>query len=144
MSVTGTSGVANSATTAASSLAGGATISFAKRDCPCAAVCPRTDQKICFEKLDPTRFPHGRGAAGTSIVPFRTIAVDVSVVPLGTVVFIPEYQGLRRLDGSAHDGCFIAEDRGLKVVGRHVDVFTGSEEERPRTEALLARLASGG
>lgn len=109
-------------------LAGGATISFARRDCACAAVCPRTDQKICFEKLDPKAFPHGRGATGGSITPFRSVAVDVALVPLGTVLFIPEYQGLRRLDGSNHDGCFIAEDRGLKVVGRHVDVFTGSEE----------------
>lgn len=109
-------------------LAGGATISFAKRDCPCAAVCPRTDQKICFEKLDPKAFPYGRGATGSAITPFRSVAVDVALVPLGTVLFIPEYQGLRRLNGSNHDGCFIAEDRGLKVVGRHIDVFTGSEE----------------
>ncbi len=109
-------------------LASGATISFAKRDCPCAAVCPRTDQKICFEKLDPAKFPHGRGATGGAISPFRSVAVDDALVPLGTVLLIPEYQGLRRLDGSNHDGCFIAEDRGLKVVGRHVDVFTGSEE----------------
>jgi 3D (Asp-Asp-Asp) domain-containing protein len=109
-------------------LAGGATISFAKRGCACAATCPRTDQKICFEKLDPARFPHGRGATGGSITPFRSVAVDPAIVPLGTVLFIPEYQGLRRLDGTPHDGCFVAEDRGMKVVGRHVDVFTGSEE----------------
>lgn len=109
-------------------LAEGATISFAVRDCACAAVCPRTDQKICFEKLDPARFPHGRGATGGAITPFRSVAVDASLVPLGTVLFIPAYQGLRRPDGTTHDGCFVAEDRGLKVVGRHVDVFTGSEE----------------
>jgi len=109
-------------------LAAGATISFAKRDCPCAASCPRTDQKICFEKLDPAKFPHGRGATGGAIAPFRSVAVDVSLVPLGSVLFIREYQGLRRLDGTTHDGCFRAEDRGLKVVGRHLDVFTGSEE----------------
>jgi 3D (Asp-Asp-Asp) domain-containing protein len=109
-------------------LAGGSTISFAKRDCPCASVCPRTDQKICFEKLDPRRFPHGRGATGSAITPFRSVAVDDSLVPLGTPLFIAEFRGLKRLDGTAHDGCFLAEDRGLKVVGRHVDVFTGSEE----------------
>jgi 3D (Asp-Asp-Asp) domain-containing protein len=40
-------------------------------------------------------------------------------------VFIPELAGLPRPDGSRHDGCFIAEDRGLRVQGRQVDVFTG-------------------
>jgi 3D (Asp-Asp-Asp) domain-containing protein len=103
----------------------GQTVSFAKRDCACAAVCPRTGQKICFERLDPARFPHGRGATGGPITPFLTVAVDVSVIPLGTRLFVPELVGLPRADGSPHDGCFIAEDRGLKVVGRHLDIFTG-------------------
>ncbi len=30
-------------------------------------------------------------------------------------------------NGTVHDGCFRAEDRGLKVVGHRVDVFTGGE-----------------
>lgn len=110
------------------SLVTGETVSFAKRDCACASVCPRTNQRICFEKLDPKRFPHGRGAAGTAITPFRSVAVDPSLVPLGTALYIPAYRGLRRPDGTFHDGCFVAEDRGLKVVGRHVDIFTGSED----------------
>jgi 3D (Asp-Asp-Asp) domain-containing protein len=106
-------------------LVNGQTVSFAKRDCACAAVCPRTGQKICYERLDPARFPHGRGAAGGPITPLFTVAVDVSVIPLGTRLFIPELAGLPRPDGSPHDGCFLAEDRGLKVVGKHLDVFTG-------------------
>lgn len=107
-------------------LKSGATVSFAKRDCACAAVCPRTDQKICFEKLDPKQFPHGRGARGTAITPLRSVAVDPDVVPLGTPLYIPAYHGLRRPDGTPHDGCFLAEDRGLKVKGHHVDIFTGA------------------
>ncbi|MBW2526643.1 MAG: hypothetical protein JRI23_20845 [Deltaproteobacteria bacterium] len=103
----------------------GQTVSFAKRDCPCAAECPRTGQRICFEALDPKRFPHGRGAMGTAITPLRTVAVDPEEIPLGTVIYIPEYHGLRDLTGKAHDGCFVAEDRGLRVRGLHVDVFTG-------------------
>lgn len=106
-------------------LSTGQTVSFAKRDCACAAVCPRTSQKICFEPLDPARFPHGRGATGGPITPLRTVAVDVSVIPLGTSLYIPELVGLPRADGTLHDGCFVAEDRGLKVVGRHIDIFTG-------------------
>lgn len=106
-------------------LSTGETVSFAKRNCDCAAVCPRTDQKICFERLDPARFPTGRGALGKPITPLRSIAVDSSVIPLGTVVFIPEFKGLELPTGGKHDGCFIAEDRGLKVVGRQIDIFTG-------------------
>lgn len=106
-------------------LSTGETVSFARRGCECAAECPRTSQKICFEKLDPKRFPHGRGARGTPITPLRSVAVDPEVVPLGTALYIPDYQGLRRPDGETHDGCFLAEDRGLKVRGHHVDIFTG-------------------
>jgi len=109
------------------SLADGSTVSFARRNCQCARTCPRTGQQICFDTLDRGTFPWGRGAAGTAIVPLRSVAVDVSVIPLGTPLFIPEYVGLPRdRSGSAtHDGCFIAEDRGIKVVGQHVDIFTG-------------------
>lgn len=120
-------------------LASGVTVSFAKRDCACASVCPRTGQRICFEALDPGRYPWGRGATGKPIAPLRTVAVDTSVIPLGARLFIPEAVGLPRPDGTAHDGCFVAEDRGKRVVGLHVDLFTGD----PATTALWnARLPS--
>jgi 3D (Asp-Asp-Asp) domain-containing protein len=106
----------------------GTTVSFAKRDCACAEICPRTGQKICFDELDPQKFPWGRGAQGSAITPLRTIAVDSDVIPLGTRVYIPEFDGISRSPGNParHDGCFIAQDRGMKVVGQHVDVFTGN------------------
>ncbi len=109
-------------------LSTGETISFAKRDCACAAVCPRSGHKICFEKLDPKVFPTGRGATGKPVEPLRSIAVDSDVIPLGSVVFIAEYVGLPLPGGGRHDGCFRADDRGSKVVGRHVDIFTGDPE----------------
>jgi len=107
-------------------MATGETVSFARRDCECASVCPRTDQKICFDVLDVKRFPWGRGATGRPITPLRTVAVDPDEIPLGTPLYIPAFHGLRGPDGKAHDGCFVAEDRGLKVRGKHVDVFTGN------------------
>jgi 3D (Asp-Asp-Asp) domain-containing protein len=115
----------------------GATVSFAKRDCACAAICPRTGQKLCFERLDPKRFPSGRGATGQPITPFYTVAVDSTVIPLGTRIYVPELVGLPRLDGSKHDGCFLAEDRGLKVVGRRIDFFTGAPANTARWNALV-------
>jgi len=118
-------------------LTDGATVSFARRGCACAAVCPRTNQQICFERLDPARFPSGRGAMGRAITPLRTVAVDSSVIPLGTPLYIPEYAGVARPDGSAHDGCFLAEDRGVRVVGQHIDVFTGDPAVTARWNALV-------
>jgi 3D (Asp-Asp-Asp) domain-containing protein len=110
------------------SLARGGTVSFAKRDCACADICPRTEQRICFDALDPATFPWGRGATGKPISPLRSVAADTSVLPMGTVLYIPELDGI-----GTSDGCFVVEDRGLRVQGEHVDIFTG----RPSTTALL-------
>jgi 3D (Asp-Asp-Asp) domain-containing protein len=118
-------------------LASARTVSFAKRNCDCAAVCPRSGQKICYEALDPAKYPYGRGALGKAITPFRTIAVDDKVIALGTAVFIPAYVSQPMPDGSVHDGCFRAEDRGLKVVGHSVDVFTGGEADTKAWNQLV-------
>ena len=111
-------------------LKAGGTVSFAKRDCACAAECPRTGQHICFDLLDKQQFPWGRGATGRGITPLVTVAVDSSIIALGTPLYIPEYDGVARdTSGTTkHDGCFLAEDRGLAVKGQHVDVFTGHRE----------------
>ncbi len=114
------------------SLARGGTISFAKRDCACAQICPRTQQKICFDALDPKDYPWGRGAAGKPIAPLRTVAADTSVLPLGTVIYVPELDGAGE---PASDGCFVVEDRGVRVQGEHIDVFTG----HPGQTAILNR-----
>jgi 3D (Asp-Asp-Asp) domain-containing protein len=108
-------------------LADGRAVSFARRDCHCARRCPRSGQHICFEALDQSDYPWGRGATGRAIVPLLTVAVDSRVIPLGTPLYIPEYEGLPRdaAHSSEHDGCFVAQDRGFKVRGEHVDIFTG-------------------
>lgn len=117
----------------------GGVVSFAKRDCACAEVCPRTSQKICFDALDAKQFPFGRGAAGTAIHPFRTIAADTDILPMGTTVYIPELDGVPRGGGSGEplDGCFVVEDRGLRVKGEHVDIFTGHPQHTAALEQLL-------
>ena len=119
-------------------LATGSTVSFAKRDCACADVCPRTGQKICFDELDKNAFPWGRGALGKAITPLRSVAVDSAVIPLGTAIYIAEFDGVPRTPGGApHDGCFVAEDRGLKVVGEHVDVFTGNPKATTHLNSVV-------
>ncbi|MFC1643434.1 3D domain-containing protein [Myxococcota bacterium] len=107
----------------------GGTVSFARRDCKCAELCPRTQQRICFDLLARAQFPWGRGAAGKPIVPLLTVAVDTSLVPFDTYVYVPEYDGLPRdaARTSFHDGCFVVQDRGLLIQGKRIDVFTGHE-----------------
>ena len=111
-------------------LSSGSTVSFAKRDCDCAELCPRTSQHICFDQLDSRSYPWGRGATGRAITPLLTVAVDSDRIPLDTPVYIPEYDGVPRdaSGSSTHDGCFIAQDRGVRVKGDHIDVFTGHRE----------------
>jgi len=111
-------------------LSSGSTVSFAKRDCACAELCPRTGQHICFDELDAKTYPWGRGATGRAITPLLTIAVDSDLIPLDTPVYIPEYDGVPRdpTRSAVHDGCFIAQDRGVRVKGEHVDLFTGHRE----------------
>ena len=48
---------------------------------------------------------------------YRSIAVDPSVIPLGSRVYIPAYAH----DG--HGGWFVAQDTGGAINGRHVDVY---------------------
>lgn len=47
----------------------------------------------------------------------QSIAVDPSVIPLGSRVYIPAY----RNDG--HGGWFVAQDTGGAINGRHIDVY---------------------
>jgi 3D (Asp-Asp-Asp) domain-containing protein len=65
------------------------------------------------------------------------VAVDPSVIELGTALYLPDYDGVPREEGGEpHDGCFIAQDRGVRVQGNHIDIFTGQE----RTTKLWNQL----
>jgi hypothetical protein len=63
--------------------------------------------------------PGVRFAPGPSlpVVPYRSVAVDPRVIPLGSRVYIPAY----RNDG--HGGWFIAQDTGGAIVGHRIDVY---------------------
>ena len=68
----------------------------------------------------------GRDSMGCRVVPMRTLAVDPSVVPRGTVVFIKETVGLPLPGGGVHDGLWYASDIGGAIKGDRIDLFTGS------------------
>ena len=55
-------------------------------------------------------------ATGTTLTEGRTIAVDPSVIPLGSRVFIEGY------------GVFIAEDTGGAIKGNKIDIAVSTHE----------------
>lgn len=73
--------------------------------------------------------PFGDGVAGYKLVPYRTIAVDKSLIPYGTVIFIPSARGEQVITPSGailkHDGYFFAADTGGALKGNHIDTFCG-------------------
>ena len=62
---------------------------------------------------------------GCRVVPMRTLAVDKSIIPRRTVVFIKETVGLKMPDGEKHDGYWYASDVGGAIKGKRIDLYTG-------------------
>ncbi len=77
----------------------------------------------CFEQLDVYEHPFGRGAGLRPLVPFKSVAVDPRLVPIGEPIYIPEFDGLVLPDGSIHDGCVRADDTGGGIKRRKMDFF---------------------
>ena len=62
---------------------------------------------------------------GCKVVAMRTLAVDKSVIPRRTVVFIKETVGLPMPNGDKHDGYWYASDVGGAIKGNKLDLFSG-------------------
>ena len=77
----------------------------------------------CFEQLDVDQYPFGRGAGYRPLIPFKSVAIDPRLVPLGEPLYIPEFDGLVLPDGSLHDGCVRADDTGGGIKKRKMDFF---------------------
>ncbi|HKP79653.1 MAG TPA: 3D domain-containing protein [Phenylobacterium sp.] len=67
----------------------------------------------------------GLDSLGCRVVPMRTLAVDKTIIPRRTVVFIKETVGIRMPDGQAHDGYWYASDIGGAIKGQRIDLYTG-------------------
>jgi len=79
----------------------------------------------CFEFLDVAKHPFSSGASGAGLKPFRSAAVDKSLIALHTKLFLPRWVGLRLPNGAVHDGCWVAQDTGGGVKGNKIDLFVG-------------------
>jgi 3D (Asp-Asp-Asp) domain-containing protein len=77
----------------------------------------------CFETLDPEHHPYGRGAGQRPLLPFKSVAVDPTVISIGEPLYIPEFDGMRLPDGSVHDGCVRADDTGGGIKKQKMDFF---------------------
>jgi len=77
----------------------------------------------------------GDGSGGFILVPYRTIAVDKTVIPLGTLIYIPDARGKEVILPSGkkvkHDGYFFAADVGGAIKQNHIDTFLGIANKNP-------------
>jgi 3D (Asp-Asp-Asp) domain-containing protein len=118
-------------------LADGTVLSFA-RTCSCGRRCP-TGGTVCYEQLSHVDYPWGRGSGGRPLIPLRSLAVDRSLLALGSTVYLAEWDGFEvpgigSLGGFVHDGCFRADDVGGWVENNHIDLFSGTRAMRSALE----------
>jgi 3D (Asp-Asp-Asp) domain-containing protein len=86
------------------------------------------NKQVRFHVL--SRCKYGEGVKkDLCLLPYHSLAADLSVHKVGDVIYIPLVRGMRLPDGSSHDGFFIVRDTGgafRGVGGRRVDMFTGT------------------
>jgi len=82
--------------------------------------------------VPPAGITFAKGTART-LRPYRSLAVDPLLIPLGSLVYVPAYRPLNR------DGWFRAEDTGGAIKGRHLDVY----RRPPRSPADTGRYLKG-
>lgn len=85
------------------------------------------DHSPCFKV---TANQWGTAGSGKPLQPFRTVAVDPRVIPLGSLLYVPLLEG-RTMPGRppwggfVHDGCVVADDTGGHIDGNRLDLFVG-------------------
>jgi len=86
----------------------------------------------------------GLDSLGCRVVPMRTIAVDKTLIPRRTVLFIKETVGLKMPDGAQHDGYWYASDVGGAIKGQRIDLYTGhgAASMKPMQKLNLATLTA--
>lgn len=81
---------------------------------------------------------------GCKVVPMRTLAVDKTIIPRRTIVFIKETVGVKMPNGEAHDGYWYASDVGGAIKGERIDLYTGNgaASMKPVMKLNLATLTA--
>ena len=91
--------------------------------------CP-SGMTTCYVVLDQAKYPFGLGVQGRALDPYRSVAVDKSIIAIGTPLYVPAFDGLDTPGdyGFVHDGCVIAEDVGGGIDGAHIDFFVAEKK----------------
>ena len=102
--------------------------------CPCL-------RSPCYAPVDAAH-PWGYGVQDRALEPYRSVAVDRSVIAYGTPLYLPAFDGVVMpgdppWGGFVHDGCAIAADTGGGIVGMHVDFFAGLKASYLTLDAAL-------
>lgn len=63
------------------------------------------------------------------LIPGRSVAVDKTRIPLGSILFIPALKGLQMPGGVIHDGIVYAHDVGGAIKGDRIDLFVGAGKQ---------------
>lgn len=95
----------------------------------------------CYFAVD-AEHPWGQGVQSRALVPFRSVAVDKSVVPYGSSLYIEQLDGVQMpgeapWGGFVHDGCVSADDTGSAIIGKHLDFFSARRADYLSINSLL-------
>jgi 3D (Asp-Asp-Asp) domain-containing protein len=76
-----------------------------------------------------TDAPYGNGGSNRWLIPWRSIATYNRQISPGTIIYIPQIEGLVVTLPSGetvqHDGYFFSADSGTAIKENHIDFFTG-------------------
>ena len=95
-------------------------------------------RKIRFSKVE---HPYGCGVRNWPLIPFRTIAVDQSIIPYQTTLYLPSLAGKSfEIDGVTftHDGFVYSADRGGAIRDNQIDFFSGNSRRVPFTDVVTS------
>ena len=95
----------------------------------------------CYVVLDATQYPWGVGVMSRALRPYRSIAVDPALIPIGAKLYVPELDGVSMPGsyGFVHDGCLEADDIGGAIVGAHIDFFVAQKSSYLTLDGTLQR-----
>lgn len=106
---------------------------------------------IQFQTVDLAVCPFGLGDSTDSLKsystmcldPYRSLAADLKLYPLGTVVYIADVVGTVLPNGQVHDGYFIVRDSGGNIDGYgRFDFYTGFDSVGRRN--VFSQIGLGG
>ena len=63
--------------------------------------------------------------SGYNLTELRSVAVDPTVIPIGSRLYIKDAADIPLGDSLMHDGIFAANDVGSAIKGNRIDVYLG-------------------